>query len=76
MPNSDERAAEGLLDGGIVPIIKHVPGHGRATADSHHALPVVEASRAALSGDFLPFRANADLPAAMTAHVIFAAPRP
>ena len=67
-------AAEGLLAGGVVPVIKHVPGHGRATADSHHELPRVNASLEELDRrDFAPFRANADLPAAMTAHVVFEA---
>ena len=67
-------AAEGLLDGGVLPVMKHVPGHGRAGADSHHALPRVDADRAALdASDFAPFRANCDLPAAMTAHVVYEA---
>lgn len=67
-------AAEGLLAGGVLPVIKHVPGHGRARADSHKELPVVEASRAELEErDFQPFRADADLPLAMTAHVVYTA---
>ncbi len=67
-------AADGLLDGGVLPVMKHVPGHGRAAADSHMALPVVEASRDELeASDFEPFRRNRDLPAAMTAHVVYAA---
>ncbi|HEY8564642.1 MAG TPA: beta-N-acetylhexosaminidase [Beijerinckiaceae bacterium] len=67
-------AAEGLLDGGVLPVIKHVPGHGRAAADSHHDLPVVDASREELEAqDFAPFRALADMPLAMTAHVVYAA---
>jgi beta-N-acetylhexosaminidase len=66
--------AEGLLAGGVLPVIKHIPGHGRATKDSHHELPSVAVGRAELeASDFLPFRALADLPAAMTAHVVFAA---
>jgi beta-N-acetylhexosaminidase len=66
--------AEGLLAGGVLPVIKHIPGHGRATKDSHRELPTVAASRAELEGsDFRPFRALAHLPAAMTAHVVFAA---
>jgi beta-N-acetylhexosaminidase len=66
--------AEGLLAGGVLPIIKHIPGHGRATHDSHVALPIVTAPRAELEdSDFLPFRALAALPAAMTAHVVFTA---
>ncbi len=66
--------AEGLIAGTVLPVIKHIPGHGRAMADSHHALPVVEASWAELEGrDFAPFKALADLPMAMTAHVVYAA---
>lgn len=65
--------AEGLMAGGVLPVMKHVPGHGRATADSHLALPVVDTPRAELEAtDFLPFRRLADLPAAMTAHVVYA----
>jgi beta-N-acetylhexosaminidase len=67
-------AARGLLDGGVSPVMKHIPGHGRARADSHLELPVVEASRAELERvDFAPFIANADLPIAMTAHVVYTA---
>ena len=66
--------AEGMIAGGVLPVIKHIPGHGRARADSHHELPVVEASRADLERvDFAPFRALADLPLAMSAHVIYSA---
>lgn len=67
-------AADGLLAGGVLPVVKHVPGHGRACADSHLELPVVNAPLDALrTRDFTPFRANADLPLAMTAHVVFTA---
>lgn len=67
-------AAEGLLAGGVLPIIKHIPGHGRAFADSHHDLPVVETDLATLDAwDFAPFKALSDMPMAMTAHVVFAA---
>ncbi len=67
-------AAEGLLAGGVLPVIKHVPGHGRAGADSHHDLPVVDAPREALEAhDFVPFRHLADMPLAMTAHVVYTA---
>ncbi len=63
---------EGFIAGGVVPVIKHIPGHGRATADSHLALPVVTESRAELTAtDFAPFKALNHLPAAMTAHVVF-----
>jgi beta-N-acetylhexosaminidase len=64
----------GLMDGGVLPVIKHIPGHGRAKADSHLHLPVVEASRGDLERiDFPPFAALADAPMAMTAHVVYAA---
>jgi beta-N-acetylhexosaminidase len=67
-------AAEGLIAGGVLPVIKHIPGHGRAMADSHAALPRVGAARASLTAhDFAPFRALADMPLAMTAHVVFTA---
>jgi beta-N-acetylhexosaminidase len=66
--------AEGHMAGGVLPVIKHVPGHGRATADSHLELPVVAAPLAELErADFAPFRACADMPAAMTAHVVYTA---
>jgi beta-N-acetylhexosaminidase len=66
--------AEGFIAGGVLPVIKHIPGHGRATKDSHHDLPVVTASREDLEvSDFATFRALASLPAAMTAHVVFTA---
>ena len=66
--------ADGLCAGGVLPVIKHIPGHGRATSDSHVALPIVTTPRDELEGsDFLPFRALAALPAAMTAHVVFTA---
>ncbi|MEZ5776494.1 MAG: beta-N-acetylhexosaminidase [Hyphomicrobiaceae bacterium] len=69
--------AEGLLRGGVLPVIKHVPGHGRATRDSHEALPVIDAPLDELEAvDFAPFRALADLPAAMTAHVVLEAVDP
>ncbi len=67
-------ASQGLMDGGVLPIIKHIPGHGRAFADSHLELPVVHASRDELNRiDFVPFAALADIPMAMTAHVVYAA---
>lgn len=66
-------AALGLMAGGVMPVMKHIPGHGRALADSHFELPRVHNSRAELERDFAPFRANADLPAAMTAHVVYEA---
>lgn len=64
--------AEGFMAGGVVPVIKHIPGHGRATADSHLALPVVDTPRVDLErSDFAPFKALAHLPSAMSAHVVF-----
>jgi beta-N-acetylhexosaminidase len=64
----------GLMDGGVLPVMKHIPGHGRAMVDSHHDLPVVNATREELySADFVPFAALADLPMAMTAHVVYTA---
>jgi beta-N-acetylhexosaminidase len=65
---------EGLLAGGVLPVIKHIPGHGRATVDSHAALPTVSVDRATLeASDFAPFRALADMPWAMTAHIVYTA---
>ena len=67
-------AAEGLIAGGVLPVVKHMPGHGRARADSHHDLPIVDASLDALRAhDFRPFRHLADMPLAMTAHLVFTA---
>jgi beta-N-acetylhexosaminidase len=67
-------AAEGLIAGGVLPVIKHIPGHGRAMADSHLELPVVDASFEDLDArDFPPFRVLSDMPMAMTAHVIYSA---
>ena len=66
--------AEGLIAGGVLPVIKHMPGHGRAGADSHEALPVVDASQAELEAvDFAPFRALSDMPMGMSAHVVYTA---
>ena len=65
---------EGLLAGGVLPVIKHLPGHGRARVDSHLEMPVVETPRAELEmSDFRPFAALADAPWAMTGHVVYAA---
>jgi beta-N-acetylhexosaminidase len=66
--------ADGLMEGGIVPVLKHIPGHGRAFCDSHHELPVVDVSLEELrKTDFVPFKALAHLPMAMTAHVLYTA---
>ena len=65
-------AADGLLAGGVLPVVKHLPGHGLATIDSHFGLPHVKASRAELKTvDFFPFEALSDLPMGMTAHVVY-----
>jgi beta-N-acetylhexosaminidase len=65
---------DGLLAGGVLPIVKHIPGHGRAQVDSHRALPRVEAGGAELANwDFAPFRALSGMPWAMTAHIVYAA---
>ena len=62
------------MAGGVVPVMKHIPGHGRAFGDSHLELPVVATPKDELQAiDFYPFRMNADLPAAMTAHVVYSA---
>jgi beta-N-acetylhexosaminidase len=67
-------AADGLLSVGVTPIIKHIPGHGRTMVDSHHDLPRVTAPHAELSRtDFVPFKRLADLPWAMTAHILYEA---
>ncbi|MBX2830771.1 MAG: beta-N-acetylhexosaminidase [Rhodospirillales bacterium] len=66
--------AAGLLDGGVAPVIKHIPGHGRASVDSHKDLPVVSASHAELTRlDFAPFMQMKDVLAAMSAHLLFTA---
>jgi beta-N-acetylhexosaminidase len=65
---------DGLMDGGVLPIMKHIPGHGRATADSHHALPRVSTDAEVLSAtDFVTFRSLDTCPMAMTAHVVYEA---
>ena len=66
--------AHGLLAGGVLPVVKHLPGHGRAKADSHKALPIVDADRASLeASDFAAFQPLSGLPLGMTAHVVFSA---
>jgi beta-N-acetylhexosaminidase len=65
---------DGLLEGGVLPVIKHMPGHGRAVVDSHHEMPRVEATRAELeASDFEVFRRLADAPLGISAHVLFTA---
>ena len=65
---------DGLEQGGILPVLKHIPGHGRATADTHYSLPVVDTPEDELNRtDFAAFQSLADLPMAMTAHVVFSA---
>ncbi len=66
--------ADGLLAGGVMPVMKHMPGHGRGVVDSHFELPLADvAADVAESWDFAPFRALSDLPMGMTAHIIFPA---
>lgn len=66
--------ADGQLAGGVLPVLKHMPGHGRSTKDTHFDLPVVEASKEALHAhDFVPFKALRDLPLGMTGHLVFKA---
>ncbi|MBR0989846.1 beta-N-acetylhexosaminidase [Bradyrhizobium japonicum] len=68
---------EGLEQGGVLPVLKHIPGHGRATADTHFKLPTVDTPRAELERtDFAAFKPLSDLPMAMTAHVVFSAVDP
>ena len=62
---------EGLAQGGVVGIVKHMPGHGRAMVDSHHELPIVTADEDALAVDLAPFQALKDAPMGMTAHVVY-----
>jgi beta-N-acetylhexosaminidase len=67
-------ASEGLLEGGVLPVLKHIPGHGRARVDSHHACPVVETeTQELMRSDFAPFRALAAMPWAMSAHIVYRA---
>ncbi len=69
-----EAMAQGLQAGGVLPVLKHIPGHGRATADSHHKLPVVDTDQGILeTTDFAAFRPLAHLPLAMSAHIVFSA---
>jgi len=70
-------AADGLMEGGVLPVVKHMPGHGRARADSHEELPVVETPIDELDRtDFQSFRRLNDLPIGMTAHVVYTAVDP
>lgn len=69
-----QAVAGGLLDGGVLPVLKHIPGHGRAVADSHHDLPVVDTNGEVLrQTDFAAFQALNDLPMGMTAHITYSA---
>ncbi|WP_226780897.1 beta-N-acetylhexosaminidase [Oceaniglobus trochenteri] len=70
--NMARAMAEGLMDAGVLPVMKHMPGHGRGAVDSHHGLPVCDSDRATLEvSDFAPFRKLNDLPMGMTAHMLF-----
>jgi len=65
-------AADAMLAGGVLPVVKHMPGHGRATMDSHFDLPLVDAAQGDLAKhDFAPFKALNDLPMGMTAHLVY-----
>jgi beta-N-acetylhexosaminidase len=67
-------ACDGLIAGGVMPVIKHIPGQGRSKSDSHLELPVVDAARAELEAvDFVPFKQLADIKMAMTAHIVYSA---
>lgn len=67
-----QEMANGLLDAGVLPVVKHIPGHGRALADSHEDLPIVETPLEELEAtDFAPFKALKDIPLGMTAHITF-----
>lgn len=66
-------AIQALQAGGIIPIMKHIPGHGAATCDSHESLPVITLSTEDLQSHFAPFKANAQCPWAMTAHIVYSA---
>lgn len=63
--------ANGLMDGGVLPVLKHMPGHGRSVVDSHLDVPRVTAKASDLAADFAPFKALNDLPMGMTAHLVF-----
>jgi beta-N-acetylhexosaminidase len=66
--------ANGMLAGGVLPVVKHIPGHGRASLDSHLELPVVSAGTEALCGnDFAVYKALNDLPVGMSAHIVYTA---
>ncbi len=70
--DASRAAADGLLHGGVIPVLKHIPGHGRATVDSHKGLPHVSATHTELmTSDFAPFIGLQDLPMGMTAHIVF-----
>lgn len=70
-------AAEGLIEAGVLPVIKHIPGHGRAVVDTHEALPTVDTALDDLRAtDFRPFKALSDMPIAMTAHIAYQAVDP
>ena len=67
-----ESACEGLMDNGVIPIMKHIPGHGKANLDSHKSLPIVKNSIEELEKkDFYPFKYLSKIPMAMTAHIIY-----
>ncbi len=65
------RGAQGCWTGGVLPVVKHIPGHGRANADSHYDLPRVKTEPKLARTDFAPFEALNDLPMGMTAHLVY-----
>ena len=66
--------ADGLIDAGVMPVLKHIPGHGRGVLDSHLTLPKIGLSEKLLRDtDFAPFAVLSDLPIAMTAHIVYSA---
>lgn len=70
--DASRAVADAHLSGGVLPVVKHIPGHGRATVDSHKNLPTVTATREDLEReDFAPFKALGDMPMGMTAHIVF-----
>ncbi len=68
-----QAVADGLSDGGVLPVVKHIPGHGRTLVDSHFDLPTVTVPKVELALDFAPFKALNTLPMGMTAHLVFTA---
>ena len=67
-----EAASNGLINSGVIPVIKHIPGHGKASSDSHLSLPIINDKISSLEkSDFVPFKALSNMPMAMTAHILY-----